>query len=59
MELINCFLCGKPTEIKKSKKGRPYICCSDCQCWIFVNSDSGIARLKAKAQNKGDKENWF
>jgi ssDNA-binding Zn-finger/Zn-ribbon topoisomerase 1 len=57
---FDCPLCGKPTEIKQSKKGRPYICCSECQCWIFVNSPSGIEKLKSKATKKaGTKEAWF
>jgi hypothetical protein len=60
---LNCSLCEKPMEIKKNKKGKPYCLCSECQSWLFVNGDSGIKRLKAKAQDKGSKsgheEKWF
>jgi hypothetical protein len=51
--LFACPLCGKRIEIKKSRKGRPYATCLECQCWIFVNSESGIEKLKAKAQREG------
>lgn len=51
---LNCFLCGRPVEVKLSKKGRPYFHCLDCYLQCFTRGDAGIKRLARLIQ--GDHE---
>lgn len=52
--VVNCWLCGESIEIKKSRKGRPFLNCLSCRMQIFVNGPKGIDRLKTKIIEKDE-----
>ena len=33
---VRCWLCGSPTEIRFSKKDRPYLICEECGVQVFI-----------------------
>ena len=43
--LVPCFLCGGGTELKYSKREKPYLICDPCGIQIFVRGKKGIALL--------------
>jgi len=45
-ELIPCFLCGNPAELKQTKRHKPYFICEPCGVQAFIRGMKGIARLK-------------
>jgi len=44
--IIPCFLCGKPTPVKLTKKDKPYFVCDPCGLQVFVRCKPGILILK-------------
>jgi transcription elongation factor Elf1 len=40
--LFPCCVCGKPREVRTSKKGKPYLHCDPCGLQMFVRIDAGI-----------------
>jgi hypothetical protein len=50
-----CPVCVNGLDVRKSKKGRPYIVCDRCGVQMFVRNDSGIQafeRLTAEADQQ-------
>lgn len=43
---VQCFLCGRWTDVRISKKDRPYFVCDACGIQVFVRGNKGIERLK-------------
>jgi hypothetical protein len=42
-----CCICGKPREVRTTKKGKPYLHCDPCGLQMFVRIESGIHRFEA------------
>ena len=45
--LFPCCICGKPREVRTTKKGKPYLHCDPCGLQMFVRIESGIQRFEA------------
>lgn len=46
LPFVECPLCGRPCEVKTSKRGLPYWQCAECKVQVFVRSESGARRLR-------------
>ena len=50
-----CPICACPLDVRKSKKGRPYLVCDADGLQMFVRNDSGVRafeRLVAEGENR-------
>jgi DNA-directed RNA polymerase subunit RPC12/RpoP len=45
-QIMPCHLCGAGLDIRMSKRGKPYVMCSDCGTQLFVRGKTGIKRLR-------------
>jgi DNA-directed RNA polymerase subunit RPC12/RpoP len=45
--LFPCCICGKPREVRATKKGKPYLHCNPCGLQVFVRVEDGIHRFEA------------
>ena len=50
---INCFLCGEPIPLSKTRRGVPYFACHKCKFRGFANSEEAAEALAALAVENG------
>lgn len=50
--LLACPLCGRPLDVRVSKKGKPYVVCDDCGLQLFVRGANGVARLRETTRTR-------
>lgn len=55
-QIFPCPICGKPLEIRQTKKDKPYVVCDHCQIQMFVRGKAGITEFKRLA-DRAEKEN--
>ena len=42
---VECPLCGRPCEVRLTKKGLPFFQCPDCRLQVFIRDKAGAKRL--------------
>ena len=52
---FDCPLCGKPLDVRMSKKQKPYVTCDGCSLQMFVRGRAGIERFDQLAHRKDGK----
>ena len=43
--MFPCPVCMRPHEVKRTKKGKPYLTCDPCGIQLFVRGPAGIAEF--------------
>lgn len=56
--LFPCPVCGQGLEVRKSKKGKPYVVCNACGMQMFVRTESGIQKLQKLVEQAQMKNIW-
>ena len=51
---IPCFLCGQSTQVKDTRKGKPYFICDPCGLQAFIRRPKGQERLMEWMEGKGE-----
>ena len=49
-EMVPCWLCGSPVEIKFSKRDKPYLICEECGLQTFVRHSKAESLLEARVR---------
>lgn len=49
---FDCPLCGRPLDVRMSKKGKPYVTCGDCSLQMFVRGPAGVERFDQRAHTE-------
>ena len=49
---FDCPLCGRPLDVRMSKKNKPYVTCSDCSLQMFVRGPAGVERFDQRAHTE-------
>jgi len=55
-QMFPCPVCTKPTEVRVTKKDKPYLICDPCGVQVFIRGPAGIAefnRLLNRTNNAG------
>ena len=50
---FDCPLCGRPLDVRMSKKNKPYVTCGDCSLQMFVRGPVGVERFDQRAHTEG------
>lgn len=56
---IPCFLCGKPSKVKKTKTNKPYFICDDCGLQSFIRYKAGIRKFRRLLLSLAEKDRKF
>ena len=56
--LFPCCVCGEGLEVRKTKKGKPYVICNPCGMQMFVRVESGIQRFERLVADAGRNDIW-
>jgi transcription elongation factor Elf1 len=51
--LFPCPVCREPLNVRKSKKGKPYVTCSRCALQMFVRGEEGVKAFNLLTDPKG------
>ena len=51
---VRCWLCGSPTEIRFSKKDRPYLVCEECGVQTFIRYQRAEELLAERVRLEGN-----
>jgi transcription elongation factor Elf1 len=57
-KLFPCCICGKPREVRTTKKGKPYVHCDPCGLQMFVRIESGIRHFEALCDQADNNHIW-
>lgn len=52
---FDCPLCGKPLDVRMSKKQKPYVTCGGCSLQMFVRGPAGIGLFDQLAHRRDGK----
>jgi hypothetical protein len=44
--LFPCPLCGKPLDVRETKKKKPYVICDPCGVQLFIRSKAGMSSFE-------------
>jgi predicted RNA-binding Zn-ribbon protein involved in translation (DUF1610 family) len=53
-----CCICGKPREVRITKKGKPYLHCDPCGLQMFVRIESGIRQFETLIAKADANDIW-
>ena len=56
--LFPCCVCGHGLEVRRTKKGKPYVICDPCGMQMFVRVQSGIQHFEELVKDTANKGVW-
>lgn len=56
--LFPCPLCGKPLDVRQSKKKKPYVICDPCGVQLFIRSKAGMMSFERLVRDAEQRNIW-
>ena len=57
-QFFPCPVCSSRLDIRKSKKGKPYVVCDVCGVQMFVRNEAGIRQLDKLVAQADQQDAW-
>lgn len=56
--LFPCPLCGKPLDVRATKKKKPYVICDPCGVQLFIRSKAGMRSFQQLITDAEQRNIW-
>jgi len=56
--LFPCPLCGKPLDVRATKKKKPYVICDPCGVQLFIRSKAGMRSFEQLVSDAEQRNVW-
>ena len=57
--LFPCPLCGKPLDVRLTKKKKPYVICDPCGVQLFIRSKAGMTSFDRLVKDAEQRNIWL